>query len=340
MFKLHLFTPADVQKTSTNSSNNSLAYEIKEYYEKQLLRAAEPNLVHDQFGTKYTIPQGSGHTIEFRKFSSLEKKTTAITEAVTPDGSVLNVEHVVATLSQYGDFIRLSDRLELEAIDPIINETSKLQGAQAGLTLNAITRDTLAGASSKFWANGGAARSSLTATNTLTVDDVFKAVATLRAANVPTIGGDYVAIIHPWVANDLMTAISSSGSHVWMDVHKYAAPENIFSGEIGKLGGVRFVSSTEAKIWNDSTCPSATSPATGYLSVFQTLFIGEGAYGVTELAGAGLEYIVKPLGYGEDPLNQRSSLGWKAMKAAVILDQTRMVSVESTCKTQPQASAN
>lgn len=340
MFKLRLFTPADVQKTSTSTSGNDLQYEIKEYYEKQLLRAAEPNLVHDQFGEKYTIPQGSGHTIEFRKFTSLAKATTPITEAVTPDGSVLNVEHITASLSQYGDFIRTSDRLQLEAIDPIINETSKLQGAQAGLTLNTVTRDTLAGATNKFWANGGAARSSLTASNTIQVADIFKAVAKLRAANAPTIGGDYVAIIHPWIANDLMTAISSSGSHVWMDVHKYAAPENIFNGEIGKLGGVRFVTSTEAKIWNDSTCPSATSPATGYLSVFQTLIIGEKAYAVTELSGAGLEYIVKPLGYGEDPLNQRASMGWKAMKTAVILDDTRMVSIESTSASAPQAAAN
>ena len=340
MFKLHLFTPADVQKTSTSTTNNDLQYEIKEYYEKQLLRNAEPNLVHDQFGTKYTVPQGHGHTIEWRKFTALAKAMTPLTEAVTPDGSVLDVTHVTSTLYQYGDFIRTSDRLELEAIDPIINETSKLQGSQAGLTLNSVTRDELATATNKMFSGGVSARTSLTASTNISVQDVFDAVAKLRAANVPTIGGDYVCIIHPWIANDLMTAVSSSGSHVWMDVHKYAAPENIFNGEIGKLGGCRFVSSTEAKIWNDSTCPSASSPLTGYLSVFQTLFLGEGAYAVTDLSGAGLEYIVKPLGYGEDPLNQRASMGWKAMKAAKILDNTRIVSLESVSKSAPQASAN
>ena len=196
----------------------------------------------------------------------------------------------------------------------------------------------LAAATNKMFASGDASRSALA--HAISVQDVFNAVAKLRAANAPTIGGDYVAIIHPWVANDLMTAISSSGSHVWMDVHKYASPENIYNGEIGKLGGVRFVTSTEAKIWNDSTCPAATSPATGYNSVFQTLFIGQKAYGVTELSGAGLEYIVKPLGYGEDPLNQRASMGWKAMKTAVILDNTRIVSLESISTSAPQASAN
>ena len=100
MFKLHLFTPADVQKTSTSTTNNDLQYEIKEYYEKQLLRNAEPNLVHDQFGTKYTVPQGHGHTIEWRKFTALAKAMTPLTEAVTPDGSVLDVTHVTSTLYQ------------------------------------------------------------------------------------------------------------------------------------------------------------------------------------------------------------------------------------------------
>lgn len=340
MFKLFLFDPADVQKTSTSSLGNDLSPEIKEYYEKQLLRNAEPNLVHDQFGKKYTIPSGTGHTIEFRKFTNLEKKMTPLTEAVTPDGSTLNVEAINVELYQYGDFIRTSDRLQLEAIDPIINETSRLQGSQAGLVLNTVTREELALATNSIWSGGGAARSTLTAADTLSVDDIFLAAAKLRSFNAPTIGGDYVAIIHPWVANDLMTAISTSGSHVWMDVHKYATPDNIYNGEIGKLGGVRFVTSTEAKIWNDSTCPAATSPDTGYLSVFQTLVIAEGAYAVTELAGAGLEYIVKPLGYGEDPLNQRASMGWKAIKAAKILNNDYIVSIESCCKSSHQAAAN
>lgn len=333
MFKLRLFDPADVQKTTTNSSGNSLLPEIKQYYEKQLLRNAEPNLIHDQFGKKYTIPQGSGHTMEIRKFTSLAKKMTPLTEAVTPDGSTLNVEPLTITLNQYGDFIRTSDRLQLESIDPIINETSKLQGSQAGLTLNAVTRDELAGATNKIFSGGAASRSVMTASSNISVDDIFMAAATLRSANAPTIGGDYVCIIHPWIVNDLMTAISASGSHVWMDVHKYAAPDAIYNGEIGKLGGVRFVTSTEAKIWNDSTTPTN-------LAVFQTLIVAEEAYAVTDLAGAGLEYIVKPLGYGEDPLNQRASMGWKAMKAAKILNNDYMVSIESVSKSAPQASAN
>ena len=108
----------------------------------------------------------------------------------------------------------------------------------------------------------------------------------------------------------------------WIDAHKYASPEQLYSGEIGKLGGVRFVESSEAKIWKDSTTPDG-------LAVFSTLVLGAHAYAKTAISGGGLTTIVKPLGYGEDPLNQRSSVGWKATSAVKRLSEEFMVRIES-----------
>ena len=105
-------------------------------------------------------------------------------------------------------------------------------------------------------------------------------------------------------------------------VHKYADPDTaMFRGEIGKLGNIRFIETSEAKIWKDSTCPDG-------LAVFGTLVLGAHAYGVTELEGGGLEHIVKQLGYGDDPLNQRASVGWKGMRAAGRLVEQYMVRIE------------
>ncbi len=113
-----------------------------------------------------------------------------------------------------------------------------------------------------------------------------------------------MAIVHPDVAYDLMRC------EEWIDAHKYAKPENIYQGEIGKMGGVRFVESTEAKIWTGSGCPSG-------LAVYGTVVLGAHAYvPPLEVTGGGLQHIIKQLGYGEDPLNQRSSCGWKATRAA------------------------
>ena len=62
---------------------------------------------------------------------------------------------------------------------------------------------------------------------------------------------------------------------------------------------------------------------------------------LTELEGGGLEHIVKQLGYGDDPLNQRASVGWKAIKTAERLCEQYMVRIESISpKYSAKAKAN
>ena len=324
-----------VQTTLLNSSGNDLSPEMKTYYEKRLLDNAEPNLVHDQFADKYPIPKNGGKTIEFRKYSPLGKATSPITEGVTPNGNKLNVTAITATISQYGDWIQLSDLLDMTAIDNNVVQSTKLLGSQAGRTLDTVSREVLAGGTNVIYApkvSGSAetavtSRAGLDATSKINVDVIYKAARALKTMNADKIGDSFVAIVHPDVAYDLMRC------EEWVEVHKYAAPENIYQGEIGKIGGVRFVESTEAKIWTGDGCPSG-------LAVYGTIVLGAHAYGVTEVEGGGLQHIVKQLGYGEDPLNQRSSCGWKATRVAKRLVEEYMVRIESVSSFSATATAN
>ena len=113
----------------------------------------------------------------------------------------------------------------------------------------------------------------------------------------------------------------------------YAHPHTVCRGECGKLGKCLGSETSEAKIWKDETCPTG-------LAVFGTLVLGAHAYGVTELEGGGLEHIVKQLGYGDDPLNQRASVGWKGMRAAERLVEQYMVRIESVSSYSANAAAN
>ena len=300
-----------------------LSAEMKTFYDMTLIDEAQANLVHDQFGQKRPIPQGSGKTIEFRKFAPLAKATTPLTEGVTPDGKSLTVSTITATVNQYGDYITQSDVLELTALDNTILEATKLLGRQAGMTLDTVVRNVLQSGTNvtycpKVAADGTetevTSRAGLDTSCQLTVKVVQQVVAKLRAQNAPTIGGKYVAIIHPYVAYDLMR------DPEWIDAHKYAKPENLYEGEIGEIAGVRFVQTTEAKIYDGG--------------VFGSLFLGEGAYGVTEISGGGLQTIVKQKGSAgtADPLDQRSSVGWKAIKTAELLIPNYLVRVESKSK--------
>ena len=317
---LQLFAYDPQAQPVNNSGASALSAEMKTFYDMTLIDEATANLVHDQFGQKRPIPKNGGKTIEFRKFAPLAKATTPLTEGVTPDGKSLSVSTITATVKQYGDFVTQTDVLELTSLDNTILEATKLLGRQAGLTLDTVVRDVLNSGTNVTYcpkvATGGAetavtSRSGLDTTCQLTVKVIQQVVAKLRGQNAPTINGKYVAIIHPYVAYDLMR------DPEWIDAHKYANPTNLYEGEIGEIAGVRFVQTTEAKVYEGG--------------VFASIFLGDGAYGVTEITGSGLQIIVKQKGSAgtADPLDQRSSVGWKAIKTAEILIENYLVRVES-----------
>lgn len=403
-------------------NGGGLSPEMKTFYDRALIELAKPNLVHTQFGQKRPVPKNGGKTVEFRRMTPLAKNLNAINEGVTPSGSKMTVVPFTATMSQYGDYIEQTDLLEMTSIDNTVLEATKLLADQAGRTVDSVVRDVLqTGTNVNYAARklnnttyiDTTSRSQLNSSCKLRVVDVFKAAAQLKALNAPTIGGKYVAIVHPHVAFDLM---QESGD-AWIDIKKYADPETILAGELGTLGGVRFVESSEAKInYGENVLPNSRSaevtsyqttssagsatygvgtkyaitvdgtpdeslvgrrlyyyepvieesisfrvagvnPSTktvfsetdldilgseegdtlypgegGKLgeATYSTLFIGENAYGLIDINGEGaIEHIVKQRGYGNDPLDQRSSVGWKAFMCAAILCDDYILRVES-----------
>ena len=312
-YNLQLFANANTNLTTSSG----LTDEMKTYYSDYLIDNAIPKLVHDQFGQKHPIPKNGGKTIEFRKYSPLPKLTTPISEGITPDGQSLNMSTIEATVAQYGGYITLSDVLLLTAIDNNLVQATKLLGAQAGATLDTITREVLNGGTNVIFSGGKDARVDLDASSVLTVDDIKKAVRLLKTQNAEQISGSWVGIIHPDVSYDL------TNDPAWKDVKTYSDPSDIYEGEIGKLYGVRFVETTEAKVW--------AGAGAGGRAVYSTLILGDDAYGVTEISGGGLQHIVKQLGSAgtSDPLDQRATAGWKATKVAERLVENYMVRIES-----------
>lgn len=405
----------NTQTTTTNNAGNNLTAEMKSYYDRALIRFATPKLVHAQFGQKKPIPAGNGKTIEFRKFNPLPKALVPLTEGVTPSGNNLNVTTVESTVEQYGDYVTLSDMLTLASVDSVINETQTVLGDQAGRTLDTVIREKINAGTNVQYGAGKADRSLLVGglaeyddNDYLSVKAVKRAVATLKRNNAtPFKDGCYVAIIHPDVANDL------TNDPEWKAVKQNVDPEDWYKGAIGKIHGVVFVESTEAKIFSaknlrnaevlevggpkiltvasvsgktitikedlteaDATAlagrniqiggfdysiesatagdagaakitiaetPDNTVAADGIIypggagadgrDVYSTLFIGQNAYGVTNIDGGGLETILKQKGSAGtgDPLDQRSTVGWKATQTAEILSPEFMVRVETTC---------
>ena len=397
---------ADVNTQTTGG----LSAEMKTYYGMELLENAKPQLVHNQFAATKPLPVGGGKTVEWRKFGAFDKALTPLTEGVTPDGSGISVSYITKELAQYGDYTTVSDMLDLTAIDDVVLEITDRHGNNMGLTLDTVTRNEIQQGNQVIYApvlgEGGkqtavTSRVALTPACKMTSELAAKAATQLKKMNAPTFDGKYVCIIHPSVAFDLRQ------DEAWIAAHQYAAATELFSGEIGELHGVRFVETTEAKIFcgadlaknsrnlavNGAVTNSATvsfdggTVDTGSLAgryvliggkrykvlsntgsamtlaeaitaadnaviypgeggaegcaVYGCLFVGKGAYGVVDLS-EGTEVIVKPRGSSgtADPLDQRSSVGWKGIHAAAILCDEYMVRVECGSSYSKEDKAN
>lgn len=394
-YMLNLQQFADVMNATTSATlGNDLSPEMKTFYDKNLIRLAEPYLVHDRFGQEKPIPRGNGKTIEFRRFSKLPKALTPLTEGVAPDAQALNVTALTATVQQYGGYVKVTDLLQLTAIDPVITEATELIAQQAGRTLDTVVREVLNGGSQVQYGEGTVTtRGALTSSHLLTVKAIRMAVRTLKGQDAPMIDGNYIGIIHPDISFDLM---SDSKFEEWQ---KYTSPEHMYNNEIGRIAGVRFVESTEAKIFtaDDLASDSTTILVNGAVSanattitfdggtvaagalagrkilvdgktynvktndtttitladgekaaaiadntviypgeagaggadVYSTLIFGANAYGRTAITGGGLETIIKSKEQAGGPLNQYSTIGWKATKVAERLIEEYMVRIET-----------
>ena len=329
LFNLQLFN--DELPDMNRTSDAGLSPEMKEFYDTALLKNAEPNLVYHQFGVKQKLPQNHGLTVEWRKWNALNKATTPLQEGITPQGHKASVSHIKADVEQYGDFTMVSDVLSMTSVDNTISELTKLHAQNAALTVDTLTRNELIATTNVMFAPKSNStpvtmRENLDETCILTTDVIAKVATLLKKKNAPKIDGSYVMAIHPDIELDLLR-----NKDDWVELQKYTNQvSKVFNGEIGSLYGIRFVRSTEAPILAPTETERAGAGA-NKLAVYPCLAFGDQAYGVVNLSGGEMEVIVKPKGSGgtSDPLNQRSSVGWKLTGYATkILNNDYMVNCE------------
>lgn len=286
--------------TDTNMTTSSaLSAGMQTYYNRELLRTFEPNLVHLQFGDEHRMPPHSGLVMNMRKLIPLETNTKALSEGDPGESVMLAETEVTVQLQQYGEYARCTDKLDLTHLDMDIMRRTKLFGDAGARSIDAVVREELAKCANVIYAGGKASRAELTAADKLTSRELRKAVKTLKKNHAQTFGGYFVAIIGPDTLYDLQE------DEAFVKVSQYQDKENIYTGEVGRLFGVRLVETTEAKIFEGAGASGA--------DVASVIVLGQYAYGVTSLKGAKPRVIVKPAGSAgtADPLDQISTVGWK-----------------------------
>ena len=319
--------------TQAFDASNSLAGELKTFYDTELLENARVEMFYAQFAKKQTLPANHGTTVEWRKWNTFEK-AGKLQEGVIPTGQKFGMSSKTGSIDQYGTYAAVTDKLELRAYDDVILGATEEMGASAAETQETLIRDALLVNTNVLYCDnvvlGTGIPTSVTPTSCaameasdtmmaiLTPDTVAKAVTIMKKNRVPTINGKYYAVIHPSVAYDLRK------SKEWIEAHKYAATSEIFNGEIGELHGCRFIENVFAPILSGSYKNKAGTVT------YATYFFGKDAFGIIDPEGGALEMIVKDKGQIGGPLNQFSTIGYKfETNGATILYAERLLRVMS-----------
>ena len=323
-----------------NTSLTQVPPGVAAFYDRNLLERAQPAEVHGRFGQKRPIAKRNGNQIKFRRYSQLAVASTPLTEGVTPAGSSLAVTDITATLAQYGDYITLTDMVSMTNQDAVVTEATDVLGDQAGTTIDQARRDVLVAGTNVLYANAVANRAAVNVK--FTSVDLDKAIRFLKVQNAKyvkdgimpsdavgtgSVRKSFIAVVHPDVEFDLENITG------YRSVSDYGSQEAVMEDEIGAYKNIRFVSSTNAKIFAGAGAAGTTVYKNNgaNFDVYVTLIFAANAYGVCPLSGEAMKSYVKALGSAgtADPLEQRSTVGWKATTTTKILNDSWMVRIES-----------
>ena len=268
---------------ATAQGYGSLSAAQRSFYQMTLLERAYPlTPMFGNFGggQKSSIPKHQGTTAEWRTYggstvastgAGLALATTALSEGLPPAESAITASKVTKALSQYGAWVKLSDLLVHQGIDPIWTEAYELLAEQAGQTLHTLLVNDLAGGTSVQYAGAATTRLTVTAAMTLTAAEVREAVRTLARAKVPRFSdGFYHGLIHVDGGFDLKNDTD------WRNMNIYNGGaanggNSMITGEIRALHGVKFFESTDA--------PKFTGGGAGGVDVFGALIFGPRWFG-------------------------------------------------------------
>jgi N4-gp56 family major capsid protein len=297
---------------------------------KELIDILKQNLILYKTAVIQKIPAGANSkTMVFRGFNKLSLATTALSEGVTPTGQNLTMNQVSVTLSQYGDFTRITDIAEFLYDRSLIKDASDVLGIQATESIDTLIVNVIGAGTTVAFASG-TTRGTVTAAGVITTTLITRAVRFLESNNVkkfapmPIIGNAFAVLTHPNVVADIRLDVN------FIQAVNYSSPNpsntnrgDLFTGELGSWMGARIISSTIAPSYGQVGASSAY--------VYGTLVYGSGAYAVSEFEG-GLSTFIHTGGVQDtnNPLEQYSTVGWKWVGAAVILDNNRIVRLETS----------
>lgn len=306
--------PDAILSTSTTNFDKTVQLLIRKTLE-ELLRAPLPHLLPDNYEAA-THVAGSNGTMRFLNYPDIAVDDAEVTASLVVAEGLPNDTDDLAI--GYEEFVTRQRMKTLKFTDVAMQESpQRLMAIGAERLARYIMElgDRIAanmivtGTNVIYSGTGNTDTDEVAAGDVLLSSDIKKAVALLEGGNVPRFGGDsYRGIIHPYVKFDVETDDDAGG---WIDAARYAGAERLFSGELGKYAGVRFMSSSKAAIIADS--------GTGSIDVYSTTIFGPRFFAIGDWGNN--ETFVTPPGGHDDPGHQSALITWKGWLDAVIIGE-------------------
>jgi len=306
--------------TTTTSNLESAQRALGIYYDRIVIESLQPNLYFEQFGTIVSVSQGN-YTSRFFTFNRIATSSvTSLTEGTPPTGIAVSVNAIDTTPTQYGVSVEMTDLVALTAVFDLINITLTEVGKAMARRIDEVIQTVVNAGTNVIYAGVKTSRSALAAGDLFDADLIRRAASRLRKNAAPEFtnkGGGYVAITTPEVVFDLK---SNTSVGQWLDMHKYAMPGNLFTGEVGSIDGVRIVQSPNVQTFSSN------------VTVHPTTFIAADAYRISYwLASKVNSYVLPPESNlsVSNPLGQKGSVGAKTNIGVARTQEERLVRVES-----------
>ena len=261
-----------------------------------------------------------GHdTASFVFIPDLAITTTTLTEGVAPTAVALTSSKVDVTCAQKGNLVDITDVAKVKSPVALVAEAADHVSRNAQESIDQITRDVIAAGGTAFYAGSVANRAALGAGNKVSAAELRRLRATMFKNKIPPFAGqDYLLIVTAEQGYDLR-ADTATGSFI--DVNKYAKPETLLAGELGRMEGFRIIEAQNG--------PTFASTVTVHAAIAMG---GVRGWGVADLQTLSIHHVA-PGGDHSDPLAQSEKLGWKVMFGAAVLANARYYRMESAAST-------
>lgn len=287
----------------STTANVMTAGGLSELVSREAIRQYQDQRFFAQFGREESLPAGH-NTFQFTTVDSMSGSVAALTEGTVPSEVAFNLTGVDVSITGYGGYTKLSDRLLKASPINAFSEAGFELGNDLARKIDQAYQDVVDAGTSVTYV-GQSSRAAITASDSITASEIANAVRILEGNNAPKFGDSYICVMHPDVFFDLQ---QETGTGTYIDLNKYneSTIGKLMTGQgaiKGELFGATIIVSSNVQFYADGGASN--------VDAYPTYVFGRNAFG--HVTSGGAEVLINGLGSAgsSDPLNQIATVGVK-----------------------------